>query len=521
MSVKEVKIEGRFFPIDHPRVIQDDLTGEYLHKDYSDIRTFVSGFKYNNTLHNKYTFSPNDPRSHLNMAFITSTTSTSNFYKAYDNPAQFNLHYIKVYFWEGGTTDVLVHNIEEFLNKYNLVKGVNNPEMYYHTHEIKVVDLPKPYRKFDNTYYKKTVESVLGRKVTRQDIVTDDYKILSKEIMKRNQEMGVDSTTHLELEGIKVTLGHELETVTGSLSVEDAEGLNVKAVHDGSLRGPNGESPLGGEYVTGILYGDAGFIQLHKICKVLSKKCTIDHRAGVHTHIGSLNWNKEDVVYSYILAEMVENEIFSILPKSRRNNSYCRKLTPLTSKFIPSLKSSVGSKMEYEMVIDEIYNAILVETAGQNIEPSKGINRNTNHPKGSKCGYDKNAQRYCWLNYVTLLFNTKGVDNSWTLEFRNHGATLNYTKIKNWTKICVAFVNFVNNYKEAIRNGYWMDKSKSKFPVSIELMVKLAYPKRGNSLIDYIRERKEVFKTADESIDYKAVESTEKSLKEIIVPACV
>lgn len=519
MKETQVKIGNSYYDINDPNIVKDFLTGEYLHKD-GMVYHLVDGIKFNNPIYKRYTFNKDDSKTHLKPSLLCKYTSIENYNKVMTNPSKYNVDIFSIYLWEQGFIEVLA-NKNEFLNKYNFVPGVNNTEVYYHEHEIKLVDLPKPYRKFDNTYYKKTVEDVIGRKVTREDIATEDYKILSREIMKRNQEMGVDSTTNLELEGIKVTLGHELETVSGTLSVEEAEGLNFKAVHDGSLRGPSGESPLGGEYVTGVLYGDAGFIQLHKICKILSKKCTIDHRAGNHVHVGSLNWNKEDVVYSYMLGEMVEDEMFSMLPKSRRNNSYCRKLTPITSKFRSALKESIGSKMEYDIIIDEMYNAILTETAGQSIELLKNVNRNTNHPKGSKCGYDKNSQRYCWLNYVTLLFNTKGVPNSWTLEFRSHSATLNYTKVKNWTKICVAFVNFVNNHKEAIRNSFWLDKSKTKFPVSLELMVKLAYPKRGNSLIDYIRERKEVFKTADESIDYKAVESTEKSLKEIIIPECV
>src|SRR5690606_33236485 len=105
------------------------------------------------------------------------------------------------------------------------------------------------------------------------------------------------------------------------------------------------ESPQGGEYVSGVMYGDAGFKQLYEMCKLLNKKCTVDKRAGVHIHIGSLNWNKEDLVYSYLLAEMIEEEMFSMLPKSRRSNDYCKKITPLFLGDINRIKEARNSKI--------------------------------------------------------------------------------------------------------------------------------------------------------------------------------
>lgn len=513
-----VVVNGKEYKKSNPYLTIDWYTGEYILKGSSNTHNVITGLTARNIPTGP--FNRNDGNTFLNTRIDTAYSVVYDQVRM--NPSKFGVVSILVRCFEHGPIVLYVKDLDNFLEEKDLVRGTNNTDAYFFKHELQFMDTPKPYRKFNNTYSKKTVQDILGRPVTKKDLVTEEYKLLSKEIMKRNQDMGVDSTTHLELEGIKPTIGWEIETVTGSLSEEDAHGINFKTVHDGSLRGPNGESPLGAEYVSGVMYGDAGFIQLHKMCKILSKRCTIDHRSGVHIHLGSLNWGKEDIVYSYILAELIENELFSMLPRSRRTNSYCRKLTPLTVSRIPRLRDSSSSKVEYDIVIDELFNDIFAEALGQKgTEVSRYINRNGNHPKGSKCGYDKSSQRYCWLNYVTLLFDTKGAPNSRTLEIRNHGATLNYKKIKNWTKIFVAFINFVNNHKEAIRNKQYVDKSGTKFPISVELMVKLSYPKRGNELVDYIRERKEVFKTADESVDYVAVESTEKSIKEIIIPVCV
>lgn len=229
----------------------------------------------------------------------------------------------------------------------------------------------------------------------------------------------------------------------------------------------------------------------------------------VHVHIGNLNWNKEDVVFSYILALLIEKDLFSILPVSRRDNSYCRSLTKVISGTqVVNLKNTKGNQ-EHQMMIDELYNAILSEVSGVSNAMSKKLDKNLNHPKGSKCGFDKASQRYCWLNYVTLLFNTKGVSNSWTLEFRPMSGTLNYLKIKNWLKICMAFCAYVENHKSDILNN-------TNVPVTLEGIISKIYPLTGGKLISYIKERRQTFMSSDESIDYTTYSKLKrKSIKEV------
>ena len=87
--------------------------------------------------------------------------------------------------------------------------------------------------------------------------------------------------------------------------------------------------------------------------------------------------------------------------------------------------------------------------------------------------------------------------------------TLNYLKIKNWLKICMAFCSFVENHKSLIKAG-------NKTPVTLELMLAKVFPKTGDSLISYVKERRQLFLSADESVDY-AVDTNlkKKSRKEI------
>lgn len=401
--------------------------------------------------------------------------------------------------------------IDEIVNRLQLTLGANNPNVYYAKRELNFMDRPQPYRKFNNIYYKQSFDSVYGKKLTIEDLKDKNIQKTVQNINKKNIQMGVSTLTYKEFENIKYTYGIELETIIGRFEDSEVEHLNVKAVHDGSLRDEDGNSPLGGEYVTGVLVGDAGLAQLYELCRVLNTKCKVDKRCGNHVHIGNLNWNTEDVVYSYVLAELLENEIFSTLPKSRRNNSYCR---PIDKLLINDFKElvSIKSKAEYDIKLDEMYEKIYQVAVGRNYSKNlhKKFNKNTNHPQGPKCGYDKSSQRYCWLNYVTLLFNTKEVNNSHTLEFRPMSGTLNYIKIKNWLKLCMAFCYFVENNKSDIKNAF-------NKPVDLNMIIKAAYPKTGSRLMHYISERKQLFKTADESVDYPTVkEMSKKSIKEVL-----
>lgn len=413
---------------------------------------------------------------------------------------------------------------DEQLLDLGFEKGKINKNHWFHKKEIKYIDSMLPYKKFDHTYRKVDIKQL------HQDLLEDGYpqdEIQEKtsEAFKKNLKFGVESLTYSVFEGIQYTFGIEIETCIGRIPDEDAENLNVKAVHDGSLRDKNGATP-GGEYVTGVLKGDSGLVQLHELCRVVQTYCKVNTQCGVHVHVGSLEWGKEDVIYSYILGELLEEELFSLLPVSRRDNSYCRCLTPITLKYLKELSTS-KSKGQYDIIINELYNEVYKEVTYIKGNPksfvpkpeanevegvvdsmilSRNIHKNINHPLGSKCGYDKNAQRYTWLNFVTLLYLTKGETGTHTLEMRNHSATMNFKKIKNWIKICLAFCKFVEIGKTRINTG----------AVTLEEVIMTVYPRTGEDLMKYINERKEVFKSKTESIDYIDEIPEKQSIKEVV-----
>lgn len=275
--------------------------------------------------------------------------------------------------------------------------------------------------------------------------------------------------------GKKYTFGVEIETSSGYIPERFDSELFYSAVHDGSLRDEEGNT-YGGEYVTDVLYGDLGLLQLRKLTNELSKRCMINHKCGLHVHLGNVNFNKENVVLMYNLYQRLEREIFGMLPKSRTNNEYCRKLKALTFD-INHLK---GNQREY--YIDYYYNNIM-HYLSQKDFCNKNINKKHDHPKGFKCNYDHSSARYCWVNFIPAVFNTRK-NNIYTIEFRPHSATTSYKKIKNWLFICIALVDIVENHKSELYNN---------FEMNLHEIIKIVYPKTYLKISDYIHKRTSKF----------------------------
>lgn len=326
---------------------------------------------------------------------------------------------------------------------------------------------------------------------------------LNSTLYQRYYDEGVITNSYNITEGLKYTFGVELETSDGYIPNFVIENLNFKTVYDGSVTGP--------ECVTGILSGDSGFYQLNRITNFLSKSSKIDHKCGIHVHIGGATFNKEFTVAAYKLGLLLQDEIFSMLPKGRlvtRNKYYidkgrvqgaCAKL-PIINSLDYNKDILTTDKGVIDSDIDDMYNDIykwLSDGRSVNNFMNKLYPHNSTYPNA----------RYVWLNFVPCNFSRKRLlldttdskrnahnmlQKEYTLEFRNHSASLNYTKIKNWILICMAFVNYVEN------NTYKILSSKN---ITLEEVIKFSYNKNTQYLIDYINNRKDLFRPLDKSLD--------------------
>lgn len=278
-----------------------------------------------------------------------------------------------------------------------------------------------------------------------------------------------------------------------------AKGLNISCVRDGSVNIQDGG---GAEYITGVLTGDTGINHLQDICYELSKRCMVDRSAGVHIHCGSIDFTQKFLVNSYRLALFLEDEIFSTLPISRRNNPYCKKL----KKF--DFKPAICDTLENKILTEESYNALFNYIGYEKVNnPNFDYNKDKQHPMGAKCGYNKETPRYSWLNYVPAMFNTRG-DKSYTIEIRSHQGSTNFTKIKNWLLFFMGFMSFVEKYPELIVEGITMNDIINK-----------VLPRNSSSLISYFSSRKALFLCdVNEEGEYIKNNNVEpkRSIKELI-----
>jgi hypothetical protein len=327
-----------------------------------------------------------------------------------------------------------------------------------------------------------------------------DWNIMSSKIGRRKTQilLGEFSPTFLLSEGLKYTFGVEIETSSGYIHKLEynANNLNMSCDHDGSIKG--------GEYVTNVLTGDAGFKQLHKITSFLQGRCKIDKTCGIHVHIGGTVFNKSFSVFSYLLGVKLQNDLFKMLPTSRRHNKFCGDLPNFNfNNILKEYGYNYGVEIAYDYLFREL-------SSGTKL--SKHANKKFNHPYGRYCGQYHDVEfdtilRYKWLNLVPCNFNvrhfdfhnltkkemsTARTDLPFTIEFRNHSASLNYVKIKNWVLICMAFVNYVENYKEEIL--------KKDF-ITIEDIIKKVYKKNSKYLLDYIESRKNHFNNINEEVE--------------------
>jgi|ERR1035437_7951827 hypothetical protein len=334
-----------------------------------------------------------------------------------------------------------------------------------------------------------------------------------------NTRYGLASQTFIKTEGKQYSFGIELETASGCIKRHVYQNkLNMSAVHDGSI--------TGGEYVTGILSGDQGLLHLKKICNELSKRCTVDDKAGIHVHIGNFIPNKEFTIYSYILGHLLQDEIYAMLPASRRNGEYCQPLNTESSTYRQVLtclkEASKQNKIGYEYQMSQAYELIF-KWLSNGPEPSDTCNKATSHPQGRYCGGHSSA-RYKWLNLIPtnfskMRFNERSEKEtsfdpivktiSQTIEFRNHSGTLSYRKIEAWILLTISFVWYIEHRKNEILQTVLGARTINLIDIVTE-----ACPKSSISLIAYIAQRTHMFSGRADAVkaDYLA-DIDEKEIK--------
>jgi hypothetical protein len=332
----------------------------------------------------------------------------------------------------------------------------------------------------DNTYYlPKDMQYSKQKKFKEYNYLKFKFDTKQEAI-----EAGSVSTSFLAFNGYKNTFGVELETSEGYFPESTFAKYHIRVEKDGSVYtdedNKNNDTKYGGEVITSVLQGDNGLIKLQELVAELAKRAKINSTAGVHVHVGKVDFSKKNIVLLYKLGLLIQDDLNNLLPPSRKSNvnEYCRALPSLDLSF-----DKEGSNTYFKIMIEQYYNTIFKLSCGHN--PTLKYNSSTNHPRGAKVGYDHTNIRYCWLNMIPAIFNTRGNEEDKTVEIRNHSATLNFTKIKNWIKICVALVNYVELFPD--------DIMFTEAPMKIEDIVSRIYKGvNKENLLHYIYNRKEL-----------------------------
>ncbi len=162
-----------------------------------------------------------------------------------------------------------------------------------------------------------------------------------------------------------------------------------KLVTDSSLNGHNTF-----ELVSPILHGEQGIEELEKVCWVLDLcDVKVNDSCGLHVHMDAAEFDLSTWKNLILTYKRLEGVIDRFMPRSRRDNRYCKRL------------------------------AAISET---------GINRST-------CIGDLRA---AFHNNRYHKINLEAYARHRTVEFRQHGGSTNFTKISAWIHFLAKMITF-------------------------------------------------------------------------------
>ena len=190
------------------------------------------------------------------------------------------------------------------------------------------------------------------------------------------------------------------------IELETSESRDYESIsHDTTWGAKTDGSTDGMEFVSPVLYGDKGFETVDKICAIAKQlKWELDYTTGMHLHM-DMSEESDENLFKILIAFHLTYEMWaSFVPSSRKRNRYCD---------------------PHNFTLSEIMEE---EHFGQFLR--------------------KYGKKYEWLSINSYKFHK-------TFESRIHTGTLNPTKIKNWVRAHLTFVDQVCSMSvEEIREAF-------------------------------------------------------------------
>ena len=220
------------------------------------------------------------------------------------------------------------------------------------------------------------------------------------------RNMGEDARSNRIIKSMRL-VGLEVETITKEWNYWDSEDTNhpetFRPVHDGSI--DRGEGGSGVEWVMrNPSNGDELYNRITNLTEYLKYEFDVNRSCGLHVHVDARDCEWKQLKHILLLGKAVQDVIYKMLPPSRDNGRWCRR--------IPMSRSDILAIESNDEFIDAWYNSWGVDPSMEKY----------------------NDSRYCGMNMHSRIING-------SVEFRYHSGTINQDKILNWTKICTAIVD--------------------------------------------------------------------------------
>ena len=187
-----------------------------------------------------------------------------------------------------------------------------------------------------------------------------------------------------------------VDIVCEDIGYDHTRRTHWKVVPDGSLFGA-GPHEYSAELVSPPLFGENGLEEAMKAAKAIARAgATVNHTCGLHVHVDATGLDTTDLANLTVRYARFEQQINTFMPLSRRQNHFCRSMSGLSRRVNETLTMYPGRLRDFISVLT-------------------------------------GEERHYKLNLAAYLRHG-------TIEFRQHNGTVNGTKIVNWIRFCVNFV---------------------------------------------------------------------------------
>jgi hypothetical protein len=174
------------------------------------------------------------------------------------------------------------------------------------------------------------------------------------------------------------------------------------------------------EFCSKPLNGDLLFNKIDEFCdKLKERNYYINNTCGLHIHL-EVKQTLENLKKIYIFYNKFEKFFFKMHPISRQNSTFCEKFSRIYHHKWEDI-SKINTLNKFK---EKIYDTTISSADRQ-----------------AKRKW--NSKRYCWANFHSIFYRG-------TLEIRSHSGTINKEKIKNWFRIHLIILDYLE--KEPIKN---------------------------------------------------------------------